>query len=230
MMLQPVAKNMETEKVKHRYDRIAPLYDILEFPMENMVSARLRRELLSGIGGKILEVGIGTGKNLPYYPKNAMLTGIDISPGMLAHTRRKASELKIEIALSIMDTEKLAFSEGCFDFVVSTFVFCSVADPVRGLREIKRVLKTNGTALFLEHVRSENLFFGKLMDAVNPFVRKIIGPNINRRTVENIKNAGFTPVQIKSTKADIIKQIWAKPTSVYTGKQQRFRHESRKGA
>jgi ubiquinone/menaquinone biosynthesis C-methylase UbiE len=206
---------MDSDKVKKRFDRIAWIYDFMESPMEILSVASWRRDLLSGVTGKVLEVGVGTGKNLPYYPEGIELTGVDISPKMLERAQRNAETLKIKANLLVMDIEQMSFPDRCFDYVVATFVFCSVSDPIKGLREVRRVLKDDGTALFLEHVRSENWLLGTIMDFFNPVVRSLIGPNINRRTVENIRMAGFEIVSEKNMGGTkIMKMIKVKNTSI----------------
>ncbi len=201
----------ETEKTRRRFDRIAWMYDAMESPMEMISAGPWRQALLSGVHGRVLEVGIGTGKNLPYYPRDIALTGIDISPRMLDRAKRRAASLGISCELIVMDAERMTFPDATFDVVVSTFVFCSVPDPVAGLKEVRRVLKPGGEAFFLEHVRSANPFLGKLMDLLNPLVRSAIGPNINRRTVQNIADAGFEIVSLEEMGLKILKKIIARP-------------------
>ena len=201
---------MNKNATKHAYDRIARIYDCMELPMEMMSFSRWRRELLSDISGRILEVGVGTGKNLPYYPKDANLVAIDISTNMLAKAGKRSATLEVPVDLRVMDAESLDFPDRYFDYVVSTFVFCSVPDPIKGLKEIKRVLKPEGMALFLEHVRSEHEIIGIIMDILNPMVRAIIGPNINRRTVDNIQKAGLEITSIENKGMEIVKQIKAR--------------------
>jgi ubiquinone/menaquinone biosynthesis C-methylase UbiE len=202
---------MSEEKRETRiYDRVAWRYDLLEMPMEKMFFSKLRREMLQGVRGKVLDVGVGTGKNLPYYPEVIELTGIDISPRMLAKARKRAEKLGIKVDLEVMDVEELQFPDHTFDFIVVTFVFCSVTDPVKGLRELARVLKDDGTILLLEHVRSENRVLGKLMDWFNPIARWLFGPNINRRTVENVKAAGLEVVSVESKGPKILKKMVAR--------------------
>jgi ubiquinone/menaquinone biosynthesis C-methylase UbiE len=201
---------MNTNKVKERFDRIAWIYDFMESPMEILSVSAWRSELLSNVRGKVLEVGVGTGKNLPYYPEGIELTGMDISLKMLERAKQRADTLKIKAELLLMDIEKMTFPDRYFDTIVSTFVFCSVPDPIQGLREVKRVLKDDGVALFLEHVRSENWFLGKMMDIFNPMVRSLIGPNINRRTVENIRKAGLNIISVENMgRSKIMKRIKA---------------------
>ena len=202
---------MSGNTTKRAYDRIAGLYDVMEYPMEFMFFAKWRKELLASVSGKVLEVGIGTGKNLRYYPPGIQLTGIDISSRMMRKAQMKAAEIGHSLDLMVMNVEDMSFSDFSFDFVVSTFVFCSVSRPLQGLREIKRVLKPNGFALFLEHVRSEKKFLGRVMDFFNPMVRSLIGPNINRRTVKNIEKSGLKIISVHNKGSESFKHVIARP-------------------
>lgn len=192
------------------YNRVAWRYDFLEAPMERMFFSKLRKEMLKGVSGKVLDVGAGTGKNLPYSPEGIELHGIDISPRMLERARKRADRLGMDVDLQVMDVEDLQFPDRFFDFIVVTFVFCSVTDPVKGLRELARVIKDDGTILLLEHVRSKNRVLGKLMDWLNPIARWLFGPNINRRTVDNVKAAGLEVVSVESKGPEILKRIVAR--------------------
>jgi ubiquinone/menaquinone biosynthesis C-methylase UbiE len=193
-----------------RYDRVAWRYDFLESPMEMMAFSKLRSQMLAGVRGKVLDVGTGTGKNLRYYPAGVELVGIDISPKMLAKAKTRAEKLGLDVDLQVMDVENLQFPDSTFDFIIVTFVFCSVSDPIKGLRELARVVRDDGTILLLEHVRSENRVLGKIMDWLNPEARALFGPNINRRTVENIKRAGLEVVSVESKGSKILKKIVAR--------------------
>ena len=198
-----------------RYDRVAWRYDFLESPMEKMFFSKLRKEMLADVCGKVLDVGIGTGKNLPYYPAGVELFGIDISPKMLEKARRRADTRGRKVDLRVMDVENLEFADSTFDFIVVTFVFCSATDPVKGLRELARVVKDDGTILLLEHVRSENEVIGKLMDWLNPIARWLFGPNINRQTLANVEAAGLEVVSVESKGPKILKKIVAcRPTTI----------------
>lgn len=176
-----------TETIKRRYNRISIVFDW----MDRMIKEEWRKNLISRVHGEVLEVGVGTGANLPYYSSDVRLTGIDFSSGMLKYARMKASFLQIPIQLLEMDAQNMTFSDDSFDFVLATCVFCSVPDPVAGLREMRRVCKPDGRVLLLEHMRSENPAAGLLMDLLNPLTVRISGANINRRTMENIQQAGF---------------------------------------
>src|SRR6056297_2154420 len=124
--------NARSDKIRQRYSRISGLYDFLEAPMERAFSG-WRQELLAGARGRVLEVGVGTGKNLPYYPEGTEVTAIDFSPNMIARARTRRDALQLEqIELKEMDVQQLAFADDTFDTVVSTCVFCSVPLPVAG--------------------------------------------------------------------------------------------------
>jgi ubiquinone/menaquinone biosynthesis C-methylase UbiE len=196
-----------TNKIKKRYNRVAGFYDILDKPME-MAASKWREKLLSGAKGKVLEVGIGTGRNIPYYPDNVELTGIDFSPKMVEIARRKAKNRK-NVKILEIDAENLEFKDNTFDTVVTSCVFCSVPNPVQGLKEIKRVCKNGGKIVMLEHVKSHKKMVGPLMDAFNFIPLHIYGANINRETVDNLLKAGFKPqnIRVENLWLDIVKLI-----------------------
>jgi ubiquinone/menaquinone biosynthesis C-methylase UbiE len=158
--------------------------------------------------GRVLEVGAGTGKNLPEYPAGSAVVATDLSAGMLARAIGKAGCSPGKVRFVVTDAEDLAFKDGVFDAVVATCVFCSVPDPVRGLREVRRVLRKGGEALLLEHMRPEG-FLGRVFDLVDPVASRLMGPHINRRTLNNIREAGLLPVEERNVFSNWIKVIAA---------------------
>lgn len=179
-----------TAATKARYDRLARFYDRMQALSERQFKP-WRKKQWNEARGNILEVGVGTGKNLPYYPPGAHVIGIDLSDKMLDGARKLARGLGTNVDLREGDVQALAFPDRSFDTVVATFVFCSVPDANRGLRELSRVVKADGRILLLEHVRIDCPVLGRLMDLLNPLVVPLMGANINRRTVENVRRAGL---------------------------------------
>ncbi len=201
-----------TQVTRKRYNRIAPLYDLMETFVERARFQKWRARLWSRVRpGRILEVGVGTGKNMPYYPPGAQVTAIDLSEAMLARARSRARKLGLDVDLQWMDVQSLAFPDDAFDTAVATFVFCSVPDPIRGLQELARVVKPEGDIWLLEHVRVDRPIIGPLMDLLNPLVVRMVGANINRRTVENVRRAGLTLVSVENLSGDLVKLIHARP-------------------
>jgi phosphatidylethanolamine/phosphatidyl-N-methylethanolamine N-methyltransferase len=200
-----------TEITRKRYNRVATIYDLMEGVVEQSRYSRWRQLLWSKVEGrKILEVGVGTGKNFPFYPKDADITAIDFSEKMLARAREKARKQDIKVTLTQMDIQKLEFPDFTFESVVSTFVFCSVPDPVLGLREVKRVCKSGGKIILLEHVLSANRILAGIMNLANPLVVRMMGANINRRTAQNVTISGLTVEKVTDLAAGIFKLIEAR--------------------
>lgn len=201
-----------TERIRKRYDRLSPYYDLLESFLEKVAFSKWRKRAFDYLEGEnILEVGVGTGKNLDFYPPEKKLTAIDFSPGMLSRARRKVEGNSMNIDLIEMDVQKLKFENQSFETVLATFVFCSVPDPIKGLKEIKRVCKKEGKIILLEHVRPSGRLLGKLFDTLNPFIVRLMGVNINRETVANIEKAGLRIEEERNLFSSIVKMVVASP-------------------
>jgi len=181
----------ETEATLKRFNHIAPFYDVLETLAELLYKGWRRRAWSLIQGQKVLEVGVGTGKNIPHYPSEVAITGIDLSDRMLKRARQKGASLEKNLSLHQMDVQSMDFPDNAFNSAIATFTFCSVPNPVVGLKEVARVVKPGGQIVLLEHVRSTVPILGKLMDWLDPLVVRLMGPHINRRTVENVQRAGL---------------------------------------
>ncbi|OGU57184.1 MAG: methyltransferase type 11 [Ignavibacteria bacterium RIFOXYB2_FULL_35_12] len=193
------------EVIRHRYNRYSKFYDVFEAPME-MFLGKWRRELIKYSSGKVLEVGVGTGKNIEYYPNDIDLTAIDFSEGMLSKAIKKYKR-KPNVKFIQMDIQATDFETDTFDTVIASYVFCSVPDPVTGLKEIKRICKNDGKIILLEHVRSDNKLIGLSMDLLNPLIVGLFGFNINRDTENNIVNSGFDSYQVRYLWYDFLRMF-----------------------
>lgn len=202
----------QTALTRTRYNRIAPIYDLTEWFAERYMFKRMREQLWSRVtDGRVLEIGVGTGKNISYYPQNAVVTAVDLSDRMLDRARDKAHSLRVDVDLRHMDVQHLEFKEHTFDTAVASFVFCSVPDPVQGLRELGQVVRPGGDIWLLEHVRVDKPIVGTLMDLLNPIIVRISGANINRRTVENVTRAGLELLSVENLKGELVRLIHARP-------------------
>jgi ubiquinone/menaquinone biosynthesis C-methylase UbiE len=197
------------DQVAHRYDRIARFYDAFEAPMDLLGGRRRRARCVAAATGRTLEVGIGTGRNIDLYPIDVEVTGIDISAAMLARAEKRAGSLHRAVRLERADVERLPYPDSSFDTVCATCVFCSVADPVAGLREVARVMRPDGQVRLLEHVRPRNRLLGWLADRLSPFTQRVIGPAINRRTEDNVRAAGLELVEVR--RHGVWREILARP-------------------
>ncbi len=195
----PTDIDAQTQQVEvtRRYDRMAWLYDLYDAPMELLGLRRRRRRVIPNAYGETLEVGVGTGKNLPYYRDDVQLSAVDLSASMLARAKRRASRFGRPVNFDLVDVTAMAFPDDSFDTTVATSVFCSVAAPVDGLRELGRVTKPQGQILIVEHVRPSGRLLGAVADVLTPITRRVFGFRVNRRTEENIAVAGLRVVALR---------------------------------
>ncbi len=189
-----VGGSMEQAEVTRTYDRNAPWYDLMQAPMERMGARRWRPMLLEGMAGRVLELGVGTGTNLPLYDRNVVVTAIDPSARMLERARARAAQAYATVELVEAVAEDLPFATASFDAVVASFVFCSVSDPLAGLHEARRVLVPGGELRLLEHQRPSGPILARVFDALDPLARRLSGASINRPTDDHVRVAGFDDV------------------------------------
>jgi len=162
--------------------------------MEWIALRAWRRQLVADLYGRVLEIGVGTGRNLAFYPREVKLTAVDVAPRMLRIARRRARRLGRQVTFVEADARALPFRTASFDAVVTTCVFCSVSDPHGSIAEIRRVLRPGGRLRMLEHQRPDNPGLARVFDRLNALVVRLSGANINRETQRTIEAAGFDSV------------------------------------
>ena len=176
------------------------LYNRYIFPrlMDHVMSGaefqQLRAELLQSVRGLVLEIGLGTGLNLPHYPNTLLqLRAVDPFPLLPDRLAERSTATSFPIEISRISAEQLPYDDRTFDCVVSTWTLCTIPDPVAALREVRRVLKLEGTFVFLEHGRSDDRKIAAWQDRLNPIQNVIgCGCNLNRKIDRLIVEAGLT--------------------------------------
>ena len=171
----------------------AQRYDRGMWLLERFSLTRLRRPLLAAARGAVLEIGAGTGANLPLYDPGRRVVAIELRPERLAAAARKAHAAgRAEVVVAAADAHDLPFPAASFDTVVGTLVFCSIGDPLAALAEIRRVLRPGGQLLLLEHVRGQTSLTRRLTDWLHPLWFALQGEcHLNRETAATVAAAGF---------------------------------------
>ena len=160
----------------------------------------LRQRLLADASGRVLEVGGGTGANLPFYgPGVESLTITEPEPPMLRRLERRVHEQAPQTKVLRAPAEDLPFDDDTFDVAVSTLVLCGVEDQSRALRELRRVLRPGGRLIFIEHVRSDEPGLARWQDRLNGLSRFVACCDCNRRTLNSIKAEGFEVTDVEHT-------------------------------
>ena len=178
----------------------ATMYDRQMAKTEEAGLRAWREALLAGAAGDVLEIGSGTGGNLPCYgPAVTSLTMTEPQPPMLRRLQRAASRHTQDVTILRAPAEDLPFDNGSFDVAVSTLVLCGVDDQPRALRELRRVLRPGGRLLFIEHVRSSDPGRARLQDRMNWLNRLVVCCDCNRPTLDSIREAGFSVTQVEHT-------------------------------
>src|SRR3989344_844500 len=183
-------KKLRQQEITSKYNSFAKYYNFAELFMSLLIG-RYRKELLRGVKGKVLEVGIGTGANLRYYSDDCEITGVDLSKEMLKMSRFKADKFGRKVKLIMGNAEKLPFKKRGFDFVVDTLCLCTYPNPIKALKEMKRVCKRNGKILLLEHGISDNKFVAKMQGEREERHYQRVGCSLLRDHFELAKKAGL---------------------------------------
>jgi ubiquinone/menaquinone biosynthesis C-methylase UbiE len=208
-----MTKEFTSQELSRKYDRFARWYDLVEGIPELLGVRKLRQWILRRASGKILEVAVGTGKNLRYYPQRCRVTAVDISGEMLSVARKRAAKLSMEVSFLLADAEALPFSEKSFDTVVSSLTTCTFPDPVAALQELARVCRPGGRVLLLEHGRSEREWIRRWQDRKADRHASQLGCHWNREPLELVCEAGLKVKEARRVFFGIFHQVEAEPGS-----------------
>jgi ubiquinone/menaquinone biosynthesis C-methylase UbiE len=199
----------ETERVRGLWDKAAPRFDRMMGFWEKVLFAGGRAWACSQAGGDVLEIAVGSGRNLPYYPRDVRLTAIEVSPAMLELARARAAELGLEVDLRLGDAQALELPENSFDTVVATFSLCSIPDDRKAVAEAKRVLRPGGRLILFEHVRSPSLPVRTVQRLLDPLTVRFEGDHLVREPLEHVRAEGLEIDEFKRSKWGIVERLAA---------------------
>jgi len=193
---------------RKKWDAASAGYDFFNSFGPERRWSRVKGRLYSSMKGRILFLAVGTGLDIKYFPPNQDIVGVDISMRMLEKARPRAREYNGNLPLAEMDARALAFPDYSFDQVFTACTFCSVPEPVEGLREVRRVLRHGGELHMFEHTRSRWFPFNVMLHLMNPVTRRF-GPEVTRDTPRNVRRAGFQVRRVRNEYLDVVKTIFA---------------------
>ncbi|MBS7555482.1 class I SAM-dependent methyltransferase [Ancylobacter dichloromethanicus] len=213
-MSAPVRPTSEgARNLRRRYQRIAPVYDLLDLPFEYGRYREIRPLLFQGLSGRLLDAGVGTGRNMPFYPSGSEVVGIDLSPAMLERAEARRALSPASVQLTEMDISRLTFPDAFFDAAIATFVFCTLPDELQvpALRELGRVVRPQGTIRLLDYTRPRGRIRRLITQLWEPWVGWAYGAHFNRQTEQFISEAGLVLTSAHFVVDDLIRLVEAKP-------------------
>ncbi|HEU5198282.1 MAG TPA: class I SAM-dependent methyltransferase [Ktedonobacterales bacterium] len=205
-----MAQHKETERVREIYNTTAADYDRGIAFTEKLLFGDGRAWVCSQARGQVLEIAIGTGRNLPFYPAEVELTGIELSPAMLEIARQRAQRLGRQVELLRGDAQALPFPDQRFDTVVCTLALCSIPDERQAITEVWRVLRPGGIFVALEHVRSPNPIIRGIERLLEPWALRTQGDHLLREPVEAAQAAGFCIDALQRRKLGVVERLMAR--------------------
>jgi ubiquinone/menaquinone biosynthesis C-methylase UbiE len=204
------APSAETERVRRVQDKQAPRYDRQMGFFERILFEDGREWACSQVRGDVLEVAVGTARNLPFYAEDVRLTGIELSPEMLAIGRQRATDLGRDVDLRIGDAQALEFAGESFDTVIITFGLCTIPDERAALAEAYRVLRPSGRLVLLEHVRSPSLPVRAVQRAIDPLSVRFGADHLVRDPLDHLEEVGFEVESVERLKWGIVERTLAR--------------------
>jgi ubiquinone/menaquinone biosynthesis C-methylase UbiE len=200
----------ETERVRRIQDKTAPRYDRQIGFFERVLFGNGREWVCSQAEGEVLEIAVGTARNLSHYPSGVQLTAIELSPEMLAIGKRRAEELGHDADLREGDAQSLDFASESFDTVVCTLGLCTIPDDHQAVREAYRVLRPGGRFLLMEHVRSPLLPVRVVQRLLDPLAMRFEGDHLTREPLEHLRAEGFEIERLERSKWGIVERVAAR--------------------
>jgi ubiquinone/menaquinone biosynthesis C-methylase UbiE len=201
--------SVNTQRIRKLYDRMARKYDSRIRVPEALLFQGGREWVCSRAKGDVLEIAIGTGRNLGLYRPGVRLTGIELSNEMLTIARKRAIELRLNADLRVGDAQNLDFPNESFDTVVCTLGLCTIPDEKRTLSECRRVLRKNGRLLLLEHVRSPNRVVRAIERILEPLFLWLEGDHLTRDPLDYVETEGFLLEEIERRKLGVVERVAA---------------------
>jgi ubiquinone/menaquinone biosynthesis C-methylase UbiE len=186
------------------YQRIAPFYDLLDLAGETLNQRRVRPLLLEGLSGRILDAGVGTGRNIPFYPSGADIVGMDLSSAMLRRAHRRRQRLEAPLALVASNVCQAPFPDDCFDAAVATFLFCVLddTDQLPALKELARICRSGGEIRILDYVLPEDPRRRRAARRMAPLLKFLFGASVERNTEQYVIAAGLTVTERRLVASD----------------------------
>ncbi|MBB5156445.1 class I SAM-dependent methyltransferase [Saccharopolyspora phatthalungensis] len=205
--MRATSKNLE--RLRHYWDKHSGSYDRTMDFLERNFFGDTREWLCQQARGEVLEVAVGTGLNLRWYPDDIRLSGIDFSPGMLGLARRRAEKSCRAVDLELGDAQRMDFPDSSFDTVVCTFSLCAIPDHRRAISEMHRVLRPGGRLLLADHVVSTS-WLARVVQALLEIVTiPLGGEHFRRRPITHVRSVGFTIEQHDRFKLGIVERLVA---------------------
>lgn len=206
----------ETERVRAIQDKHASGYDRQMGFFERVLFADGREWACSKISGRVLEIAIGTGRNMPFYPEGVELTGVELSPEMLALARSRADHLGLDLELRLGDAQELELEDESFDTVLITFALCTIPDDRRAAAEAFRVLRAGGRLVAIEHVRSPARPVSTVQRMIDPLSVRFGADHVAREPLDYIADVGFEVEEVRRSKWGIVERLLARKPETST--------------
>ena len=209
--MDDVDRAREVARQREVWRRDAPHYDRKMGFWERVLFGDAREWVCSRAEGEVLEVAVGTGRNLPFYPASARLTGIDLSPEMLAIARERVRQQGLTVTLQEGDAHSLDFADDSFDTVVCAFSLCNIPDRRQALAEMRRVLRPGGLLVLVDHVASTSRVALTIQRLLEKLTIRFGGEHLTRRSLPLVVDGGFTVESQLRDKLGVVERLTARP-------------------